>query len=1113
MRSSVLLMLLATLSAHAALITDHTDSVISSPVLDGVISPNEYGPGNAYAYTGTGTGFGGQFGGATLYAKSDAVYLYLAFANLGIPVDGNQGLLYLDTIPGGFQPDGIAMDDTLDGGRRNATLLSLTGRETVTFNDGTSRSPDFALVVNNRAAEGFSALYGLKPAGSAHDLITHDRSALGVTNVEFRIPLASIGLTDGETVNFAGFCISDTAYLSSEGIPGIGLSSNIGFAAGQTNIFPDFHRFTTYDFSVYQGVGTRRPNQTLRFPPVIPSPTTNSYTTTNAFPGVVFTNPIAIATAPGDTNRLYVVERAGRVVVITNLASPSRTVFLNLPGVNASGEGGLLDIAFHPNYASNRQFYAFYTRTATNGSGTGFHTRVSGFLRTATNENLALASTEVVLYSQFNNQDNHNGGTIAFGPDGYLYVGTGDEGGGNDNWNNSQIIDKDFFSAMMRIDVDKKPGSLAPNPHPALGGVTNYAIPPDNPFIGITNYYGSNVVPNRVRTEFYATGLRNPFRFSFDPLTARLYVADVGQNAWEEINLVTNGGNYGWAAREGYVAGPKSGFPATNYANPVLVYGRGSATNQGTSVTGGRVYRGDRFPELVGRYIFADYQSGHIWAMSHNGITNTAFSWLATDANITGFGADPRNGDLLLADLVQSQVKRLVYGTVATNALPANLADTGIFADLATLTPFEGIVPYAINVPFWSDNALKRRWFSIPDTNRFITFNPDGAWTAPSGTVWVKHFDLETTSGVPASIRRIETRVLVKNDSSSGGYGITYRWGTSTSNAVLVAAAGLDEPILINDSGIIRTQIWRYPSRGACLTCHNQAAGFTLSFTTPQMNMVHDFGDLTTNQIAALRDAGYFSSAVSNLHLLRRLAHPTNTEFSVSYRARSWLQANCAACHLPGGPVPSTFDARITTPISLSGIFDAPLANDFGDPENRVIKPGLVPWSMALTRISTLESGRMPPLGSTVLDTQSIALVTAWITGELATYESRADWRARHFGDPNAPEAQPGQDPDLDGLANEAEYLAGTQPTNAMSTWEFTTFTEGDPHPSLLVNIPAQAGVDIQVTTSLVDAAWFSLDVPANAPVHRASDATVPFADPDTTNHLERYYRARVYEP
>lgn len=1005
------------------------------------------------------------------------------------------------------------MTDTSDDGRANVTRLSTDGTEHVTFFTGVTNKPDFALLMNNRNT-GFQALFDLKGAGTNHVVLPRTVSALGNSQLEFRIALSSLALTNGGAIDFTAMEISATGFLSNEGLPNPNLAGNPGFNNGGTVIYSNFHRFVTVTLNDYAGISERKPNQTLNLPQVIPPANTNSYAVEVAFPAITFINPMGVATAPGETNRLYVFERAGNIVVITNLANPTRTVFLNHASfVNGSGEGGFLGLAFHPNYQSNRQFFVFYTRTVNNGTGNGYHTRLSRFERTTTNINLALSSTEAALYSQFNNQLNHNGGDIHFGSDGYLYVGTGDEGGFNDNQNNSQIVDKDFFSGMLRLDVDKKPGSLAPNHHLALGGVTNYGIPPDNPLIGITNFYGSNVVPSRIRTEFFATGLRNPFRFSFDKVSGLLYCADVGQDAWEEINLLTNGGNYGWAGREGFAFGPKNfGFPASAYANPILAYGHGSATNQGNSITGGIVYRGDGIPELVGRYIFGDYESGHVWSLTHDGTTNTSFNWLLTMNDVVGFGEDPSNGDLLICDLF-GQVMRLGYSSGGTNTLPANLSETGIFSDLGELTPYEGIVPYSINVPFWSDGAQKYRWFSVPDTNLSMGFNPLGSWTAPTTTVWVKHFDILQTSGVPSSVRRLETRVLVKNNSLDGGYGITYRWGNSTSDAVLVQSQGLDEAILINESGVIRTQVWHYPSRSECLSCHKSAAGFALSFNTPQMNKVHDFGDTTTNQIAALEKAGYFSDPVDNLHLLRKLAHPADTAYSTEYRVRSYLQANCGQCHFPGGPTPAGFDTRILTSLPNTHIIDGSL-NDIGaNTNNRVIVRNSIDHSMLLSRLSFRGPGQMPPLASNLLDTQNIALVTAWITGEAAGYETYAEWQVRHFGSTNNADSLPDVDFDGDGNVNELEYLTGTQPTNQFDVWGITALETDGSIPSVMFDRAARVGFDVQVSTNLLDGEWRSLDIPENAPVFTTGSITTNIPDRDGTNLTERYYRVNVYEP
>lgn len=377
------------------------------------------------------------------------------------------------------------------------------------------------------------------------------------------------------------------------------------------------------------------------------------YSTPNAFGTLPFTNALVITSPPGETNRIFIAEQAGVIVVITNLAAPTRTVFMNISGpVAAGGERGLLGLAFHPGYSTNRQFFAFFTTDA----GTD---RLSRFETSPSNPNQGMAGSEVILINQPDQANNHNGGDLHFGPDGYLYVALGDEGGSNDQYNNSQIITQDFFAGILRIDVDKRAGNLPPSNHSASS--TNYWVPADNPFVGATSFNGATIFPASVRTEFWAVGLRNPWRFSFDPANGWIYCGDVGQGAREEINIIRKGGNYGWAFREGSLAGPKT--PPTGFTSepPIYDYARGTGEFQGTSVTGGLVYRGTRIPQLEGHYIFADHVSGNVWHFHYDGTNRTAVTRILDDPNISTFGRDPSNGDILYGDLGDSQVKRIVY--------------------------------------------------------------------------------------------------------------------------------------------------------------------------------------------------------------------------------------------------------------------------------------------------------------------------------------------------------------------------------------------------------------------------------------------------------------------
>ncbi len=855
----------------------------------------------------------------------------------------------------------------------------------------------------------------------------------------------------------------------------------------------------------------RPPAASLSLPP---SPPAYGYQTERLFPSLTFSDPVAFAVPSGETNRLFIVEQRGRIAVIANLAEPSRSVFLDIASRVAGGtptdERGLLGLAFHPGYATNGQFFVFYS-AMTNGV---LHERLSRFHVSASDSNVADPDSEVMLIAQRDDAPNHNGGDLHFGPDGYLYVSLGDEGGQRDSNNNSQRIDKDFFSGILRIDVDRSAGSLTPHPHPSVFPGA-YGVPPDNPWIAATEFNGQPVDPAKVRTEFWAVGLRNPWRMSFDPYDGTLWVGDVGQDAWEEVDVITRGGNYGWAYREAGVAGPKAAQAPQGFTSvkPVTQYPHGRGESQGNSVTGGVVYRGQRLSQLSGAYVFADYVSGNIWAVRSEGSASPPLEHLTSRIGIAGFGVDPRSGDILLADQASDGVWRLTYSADSTGPpLPPTLAETGAFTDLATLTPVPGLVPYDVNVPFWSDGALKERWFSIASPPLAIGFRAADPWSFPVGSTWVKHFEMEMTNGVPASRRRLETRFIVLND--TGVYGVTYRWTDPPTNAVLVPEAGLDEPLVIHDAtGGTHAQIWHYPGRAECLQCHTPAAGWVLGFRTAQLNRNLDRGNGPTNLVAWLFDAGYFNatSPPPPMATLPALAPASDASSSVEWRVRSWLDANCSQCHRPGGTALGGWDARASVPLSQTGLINGALNNNEGVEENRLIVPGAPGLSMIHSRVSRQGTGRMPPLASNVVDTNSVALLEDWITEQLPAWESYATWQVEWFGSTNAVTAAAESNPDGDGAANELEYLTGTDPTDAGAAWQPTlrTTTTGL---SLEFAHLANRRFLVETTDTLARPdSWQALDVPGNQFQVAAADFTASIPIPATD--ARRFYRVRVMEP
>lgn len=335
-----------------------------------------------------------------------------------------------------------------------------------------------------------------------------------------------------------------------------------------------------------------------------------------AFPGLSFTRPVDFQHAGDTTNRIFVVEQDGIISVFPNTGSvSSKEIFLDITDLVDDGgnEEGLLGLAFHPDYETNGYFYVNYTATGPN------RTVIARFTVSSTNPNQADEATRLVILEFDQPYSNHNGGQVSFGPDGYLYIATGDGGSGGDPQGNGQNRST-LLGKILRIDVD----------NPSDGN--EYGIPADNPFAKNTSGY---------REEIYAYGLRNPWRFSFDASNGRLWTGDVGQNKYEEIDIIEKGGNYGWDVMEGkHCFEPSSDCNTSGLKLPIWEYGR----DQGISVTGGFVYRGSTLPELKGKYMYADFGSGRVWALDYTNMSKPVNTEIHhAEFNISAFGVDQNN--------------------------------------------------------------------------------------------------------------------------------------------------------------------------------------------------------------------------------------------------------------------------------------------------------------------------------------------------------------------------------------------------------------------------------------------------------------------------------------
>ncbi|MDG1892212.1 MAG: PQQ-dependent sugar dehydrogenase [Verrucomicrobiota bacterium] len=689
---------------------------------------------------------------------------------------------------------------------------------------------------------------------------------------------------------------------------------------------------------------TRQPWTTSKVQgqPGVPS----AYRLERVLPELTFQNPIELVSMPV-SDWMWMMELRGGIYAFSAQASmPEKHLVMDLKSLHhrMSDAYGL---AFHPQFDVNRQVFLCYVLRG----GGAAATRVSRFKVSTTSPPTVMTDSEEVLITW--QGGGHNGGCLRFGPDGYLYISTGDSSGPYppDKLKTGQDI-SDLSASILRIDVDRADPGRA------------YAIPKDNPFVHLPE----------ARPEVWAFGFRNPFKMSFDAASGALWVGDVGWELWELIFRVVKGGNYGWSIMEGNEL-IQADLPKG--PGPILAPIVDHPHSEAASITGGLVYRGNGIPELRGAYVYGDWETGKIWGLRTEG-DQVTWNEELVDApfQVVCFGEDP-SGSLWVVDYAGG-LFHLVRGleTEISHDFPLQLSETGVFKDSARHQPALGVYPYTVEMQPWENGTSAQRWLALRGMQQV---QPKGLLSIfPKDAVLVKTLSWSQDEGATPGQIPIETQLLHYNGEAWNAY--TYAWNASGTDARLVGEQGEVVHALHEDSSIKATAAiggpkqWAYAPRVNCLRCHNAWSGYALGWNERQL-------------AGSPHQRGRISESWDNLSALgliekKRRGSPkvSDTMSEVEYMARSYLHANCAHCHRQnaGGMVDAQlyFD-KPSSQASLIG--EEPLRGDFGLPAAMVVAPGDPFRSVLYYRMIKSGSGHMPLLGASLVDSEGVDRIFNWI--------------------------------------------------------------------------------------------------------------------------------------
>ena len=754
-------------------------------------------------------------------------------------------------------------------------------------------------------------------------------------------------------------------------------------------------------FFVGSGLDNPEPIRALlngNFPDI--SPSGEPYV--EVFPSLKFDSPLTFTPVP-NSDVLIVGQRDGKIYWFNNDPNVATKNLLDdmSDEVGVVWDGGFLGLSIHPQFgqsADKDYFYIFYTtkdgqgrdypNAFIDGFGCDNEPFYGGFLilkriEVDPNNFSVKPNSELVMMKMRLFGATHRGGGISFGKDGFLYIPTGDQTAYSKPQNTTTNLD----GGVLRIDVDMDSSkSHAPIRRLPQGGRFNdeisgvgYYIPNDNPFLR----------PDGSRfEEYYSIGHRNPHRMTMDRATGTFYIGEIGESTHEEVNVLKKGKNYGWPIYEGYQYSGRctSMLDNMSHEGPLVAFPR----SQANAIIGGYVYRGTAMPNYYGKYICADYGTGEeIWAVdtvSGDYEIITQFS----PTNIISFGED-NDGELyLLSQGNNVSLYKLRQNGEPEGDYPILLSETGIFMNLETLEPNEGVIPYDMIESFWSDGAEKKRWMAIPNDGSHntaaeqISFSQDGDWQFPEGSVLIKHFELPIDENDPSITKRLETRISVKTTSGSFYY-LVYKWNDAGTDAELLES-GLEENVQITkEDGSIAFQKWTYPARQDCISCHNPATGGTLGPRTRYLNSEYTYEKTgrTANQLVTLSHLGILNQNITDAstETFQTYKALDDQTASLDDRARSYLDLNCAYCHRPGGTGErAQFDLRLANDIYQTGLFSAVANTPIGVDGEKILVPGDASKSILYHRTnSTDPTIMMPPIAKTKVDEKAVILLEEWI--------------------------------------------------------------------------------------------------------------------------------------